>query len=292
MPSRRVRTRLTGPATRAMALQAGIPEKHLRRRDVVRMSRDTYLPVAMAGDLRVRIAAVLLTAPPGAVVSHSSAAALWGLEIPMHKDDGRVHLTVGTGSAVRGRPDRMVHRSPLHPGDVVRRESFTCTSLARTWSDLAGMLEPGLLLGVTDQLLARGCTVDELGQQIALRPGARGIARARSVLPLGDRRAGSPMESLLRWLVLTAGLPAPDLQHEIRDEDDDFIAFTDFAWPEHKVLVEFDGDIHRDRSVFVNDLRRQNRLVAAGWNVLRFSSADILGRPEQVLAQIRAALGF
>jgi very-short-patch-repair endonuclease len=57
------------------------------------------------------------------------------------------------------------------------------------------------------------------------------------------------------------------------------------------VLVEFDGDVHRQRDVFVKDVRRQNRLIAAGWTVLRFTSADVLGRPEEVLAEIRRALG-
>jgi very-short-patch-repair endonuclease len=54
--------------------------------------------------------------------------------------------------------------------------------------------------------------------------------------------------------------------------------------------VEFDGNVHRERAVFVNDVRRQNALVAAGWTVLRFTSADVLGRPDDVVAQIRRAL--
>lgn len=66
----------------------------------------------------------------------------------------------------------------------------------------------------------------------------------------------------------------------------------DLAWPDRRVLVEFDGNVHRERRVFVDDLRRQNRLVLAGWTVLRFTSADVLGRPEQVIAAIRAALGI
>jgi very-short-patch-repair endonuclease len=55
-------------------------------------------------------------------------------------------------------------------------------------------------------------------------------------------------------------------------------------------VVEFDGDLHRDRPVFVDDLRRQNGLVLAGWTVLRFSSADVLGRPAWVVAVVRRAL--
>ena len=66
----------------------------------------------------------------------------------------------------------------------------------------------------------------------------------------------------------------------------------DLAWPDRRVLVEFDGNVHRDRRVFVDDLRRQNGLVLAGWTVLRFTSADVLGRPWRVLATIRSALGL
>jgi very-short-patch-repair endonuclease len=290
MPSRRVRSRLPGPTTRAMALEAGIPEKQLRRRDVVRLSRDTYLPAAVAGDLRARIAAVLLTAPGGAVVSHQSAAALWGIEIPLQREDRRVHLTVSTGSAVRGRSDRFVHRRVVEPEDVVRREAFHLTSRARTWRDLAGVLEEAALLAVTDQFLRQGCTMQELERGMRRQPTGRGAARARTVLPLGDGRAESPMESVLRWLVLSNDLPTPDLQLDIRSSGGRFLGRADFAWAEQKVLVEFDGDLHRERKVFVDDLRRQNRLIAEGWTVLRFSSADVLGRPDEVIAQIRAAL--
>ena len=217
-------------------------------------------------------------------------SALWGLQIPLQRGDRRIHLTVAPGSAVRARADRVIHRSPLYPGDVVRHESFARTSPARTWSDLAGVLQPGALLAVTDQLLARGCSVEELDRQLARRPRGRGVARARSVLPVADARAESPMESLLRWLVHVDGLPAPDLQHVVRTAGGRFVGKADLAWPDHKVLVEFDGDVHRDRKVFVNDLRRQNQLIAEGWIVLRFSSADVLGRPDEVIAQIRAAL--
>ncbi|WP_163204681.1 DUF559 domain-containing protein [Blastococcus saxobsidens] len=162
------------------------------------------------------------------------------------------------------------------------------TTPERTWRDLAMTLEPAALLAVTDQVLAAWCTVADLEGQLARRPSGRGSARARSVLPVADPRAESPMESVLRWLLHTAGAPAPVLQHEIRTPAGLFRA--DMAWPDRRVLVEFDGDVHRDRAVFVRDLRRQNALVASGWTVLRFSSADVLGRPDVVVAQIRRAL--
>jgi very-short-patch-repair endonuclease len=86
-------------------------------------------------------------------------------------------------------------------------------------------------------------------------------------------------------------MPAPAPQFVVRDVDG-IVGRADLAWPEQKVIVEFDGDIHRERDVFVRDARRQNRLMAAGWTVLRFTSADVFGRPDEVLAQIRRALGL
>jgi very-short-patch-repair endonuclease len=272
-----------------MAAGAGISRKQLRHPSVVRLSRDTYVPRAVLHELPVRIAAVLLTAPSNAVVSHVTAAALWGLAIPLQRDDERVHLTVATGSAVRARADRSIHRSPLTADEVTERLGLKLTTPQRTWRDLAAVLAPPALLAVTDQLLGFWCTRAELQAQLDLRPAGRGSARARAVVPLADPRAESPMESVLRWLLHAAGVPKPELQHVIRTAAGEFRA--DLAWPELKVLVEFDGDVHRERGVFVRDLRRQNALVAAGWTVLRFSSADVLGRPDEVVSQVLRALG-
>jgi uncharacterized protein DUF559 len=274
-----------------MALQDGLTERQLRHPAVVRLSRDTYLPRALAGETSARLAAVLLTAPPGAVLSHATAADLWGIAIPLQAEGGaRVHLTVPMGSRAESRRDRSVHRTQLPDGDTTRRGGMPVTTPARTWRDLAAVLRPSALLAVSDQVLARWCSRRDLEQQLASRPTGRGSARARAVLPVADPRAESPMESVLRWLVHEAGLPPPELQHVVRDAHGRTTARADLAWPDRRLLVEFDGDVHRQRDVFVNDLRRQNRLVAAGWTVLRFTSADVLGRPDDVIAEIRRAL--
>ncbi|MGY1609877.1 MULTISPECIES: DUF559 domain-containing protein [unclassified Geodermatophilus] len=291
MPTRRVRSRLTGPATRAQALDAGVRDWQLRHADVERLSRDTYLPRALSGEVRSRLAAVLLTAPPGAVASHATAAVLWDVEIPLQdRSDRRVDVTVPMDSRSGSRRDRRVHRTPLPAEDVTRCGSMPVTTPERTWRDLAGVLQPPALLAVTDQLLDRRVSRADLERQLERRPTGRGSARARAVLPVADPRAESPMESVLRWLVHAAGLPDPVLQHVVRDDAGRQLGRADLAWPDRRVIVEFDGDVHRERDVFVSDLRRQNRLVAAGWTVLRFTSADVLGRPDEVIAEIRRAL--
>jgi hypothetical protein len=204
--------------------------------------------------------------------------------------DRRVDVLVPRASRAESRADRRVHRGDLPDDDVTRRRSLPVTTPERTWRDLAGVLQPAALLAVTDQLLEGWCTTAGLHAQLDACPTGRGAARARTVLPLGSDLAESPMESVLRWLVHDAGLPAPVLQHPVHDGAGRFVGRADLAWPDRKVIVEFDGDVHRERSVFVKDLRRQNALVAEGWTILRFTSADVLGRPTDVVAQIRRAL--
>jgi hypothetical protein len=172
----------------------------------------------MAAEPLGRLAAVLLTAPPGTVASHRTAAVLWDVEVPMlDREDRRIDLTVPASSRAESRADRRVYRCDLPPGEVTRRGGMPVTTLARTWRDLAGVLQPGPLLAVTDQLLFLGCTPAQLQAQLVRRPTGRGCARARAVLPLGNARAESPMESVLRWLVHAAGLPAPVVQYEMYD---------------------------------------------------------------------------
>ena len=291
VPSRRVRSRLTRPATRATARAEGIRDWQLRHTDVERLSRDTYVPRSLSGEVTTRLAAALLTAPAGAVASHRTAAALWGLQIPLQEaTDQRVDLTVPLTSRAESRRDRRVYRCDLLEADVTRRRSLPVTTPERTWRDLAGVLQPGPLLAVTDQLLDDWCRLTDLEAQLAARPSGRGSARARTVLPLGNGRAESPMESLMRWLLHEAGVPAPVVQHLVHDGRGRLLGRADLAWPDRLLIVEFDGDVHRERSVFVKDLRRQNALVAEGWTVLRFSSADILGRPAAVITEILRAL--
>lgn len=289
MPTPPVPPRVHGPLDRRSALADGITDWHLRHDDVLRSSRDTYLP-RVADELQ-RIRAVLLGAPAGAVVSHLTAAGLWGFDVPLVPADQPVHLTVGRHARRRHRRDRRLHFVDVPPPETRSRHGVLTTSASRTWIDLAAVVPPAALLAVTDQMLARGYPRDEFSAVLRRAAGRRGVRTARLAADRADPLAGSPMESVLRWSIHEAGLPTPVLQHVVR-AGGRFLGQVDMAWPERRVIVEFDGNVHRDRGVFVADLRRQNGLVLAGWTVLRFTSADLLGRPGEVLAAIRAALGL
>jgi very-short-patch-repair endonuclease len=100
--------------------------------------------------------------------------------------------------------------------------------------------------------------------------------------------AESPMETRLRWLLLEAGLPMPEVQVDLYDDSGNFLGRADLYYPSARLIIEFDGRNHQDR--LVSDLRRQNALHAAGYNMLRFTSADLYGRPNEIVLLVRAAL--
>jgi very-short-patch-repair endonuclease len=77
-------------------------------------------------------------------------------------------------------------------------------------------------------------------------------------------------------------------QYVVRDADG-FIARVDFAWPEHRIALEYEGAWHGERQQVTKDRRRLNRLSAAGWQVV-FVTAEDLRHPEQLIARISAAL--
>ena len=108
----------------------------------------------------------------------------------------------------------------------------------------------------------------------------------RELVPLAEP-AESPMETRLRWVLVRSGVPPPQVQAELTDGDGRFLARVDMYYASARLVVEYDGSIHRDR-LFADD-RRQNQLVNAGYTVLRFTSADMQS-PELIVAQVRGAL--
>lgn len=119
-------------------------------------------------------------------------------------------------------------------------------------------------------------------------PRFRGIGRLRRAVDLADAGSESPMETRLRVLLVLDGLPKPSVQTSLYDDTGAFIARPDLSYPSERLLLEYDGVTHRDN--LTADNRRQNRLVEAGYRVLRFSAGDILHRPAAVTGLVRRAL--
>lgn len=216
---------------------------------------------------------------------------LWGIDLPWIDVGPRIDAVVQRQTRPRHRMDRFVHESVrLTRADSATIAGIAVTAPSRTWWDLATVLRALDLQAVTDQVLRRWCSRDQLDDILSRHKGERGVVCARRSLQYGDPRAESRMESLTRFRLIEAGLPKPEVQYVILDAYGDVLARLDMAYPELLIAIEFDGAVHREASVFTRDLRRQNMLVNRGWTVLRFSGSDVLSRPASVVAQVRAAL--
>ena len=96
------------------------------------------------------------------------------------------------------------------------------------------------------------------------------------------------METRLRWLLIQAGLPRPQVQVDVHDTSGRFLGRADLYYPQARLIIEYDGANHRDR--MTEDLRRQNAILSAGYQLLRFTSADLYQRPGAIVGQVRGAL--
>jgi very-short-patch-repair endonuclease len=106
------------------------------------------------------------------------------------------------------------------------------------------------------------------------RSGWHGCRTAGQVFDLVDGRSESPQESRLRVHMALAGLPPPVPQYEVR-VGNRFVARVDFAWPDLKVAMEYDGVWHADADQLIRDRARLNQLQAAGWYVHHVTMRDM-----------------
>lgn len=258
----------------------------LVRRDVWRrLHRGVFWTCPQEGPppLRTRLTAARLAAgggvTPAGVVVGRGAVELWGLP-QLDLAQRAVELVVDHAHR-RARAGLCFPRTILGPADVCRHGGFPVTTALRTTRDAAAGRSFDDALVLADAALRLG-----LAQPAALAALTRlGRAAARA-MTLADGLAESPFESRVRAELVEAGLPHPVLQHVV-SAGGGFLGRVDLAWPEARLAVEADGaSVHATAAALRADLRRQNLILAAGWQVLRFTWAD-LGRIAPV---VRAAL--
>ncbi|AEF41347.1 hypothetical protein [Hoyosella subflava] len=137
---------------------------------------------------------------------------------------------------------------------------------------------------------ATGLSPDSLREWADMRPGYKGIRKLRRVMELSDAGAESPRETLLRLLVLDAGLPRPVTQYVVRDRGGRFIGRADLASPEWKVALEYEGAHHFNDPVQARrDALRASAYMQADWRTIRVLS-ELSREPEALLNQIISTL--
>lgn len=274
----------TGPFTLSEARAAGISHRCLSGKSWRRLASELYCWVEWKEDPWPVIRAWHRLLPPDFVFGGATAAWLWGIDMsPINP----IHVVVPTDSGLRTRRGLDVRRCGLTCGEVTETRGEPATTLHRTLRDLCIRLSARDVLPAVDAAIRLKLTdVAALIGYVAECCGAPGSARLRAVAMV-SAPAESPMESRLRWVLMQARLPRPEVQVDLRDADGRFLARADLYYRSARLVVEYDGANHRER--LVEDNRRQNSLINAGFTVLRFAAAD-LERPEAVVSQVRRAL--
>jgi very-short-patch-repair endonuclease len=131
---------------------------------------------------------------------------------------------------------------------------------------------------------------DRLLHFAAHYPRARGVARLAEALACADARAGSPMESRLRMLLVLAGLPRPGVQYPVQDPVRRRAVWLDLAYPDHRIGIEYEGAEHTEPDRVLRDAGRYTRLVDAGWRIYRYTEFEISRERDRIVAEITRAM--
>ncbi|MCU1440887.1 MAG: hypothetical protein JWP85_1884 [Rhodoglobus sp.] len=99
------------------------------------------------------------------------------------------------------------------------------------------------------------------------------------------------METRLRILLEDAGLPRPECGFELLDDCGRAIGWFDLAWPDFRVIAEYDGDQHRTSTrQYERDISRFDAAADADWRVIRVRGSGILVSPDTTVDRVRRAL--
>ncbi len=275
-----------GVVSRAQLAQLGLSRNAIRRRvERKRLARlyDNVFAVghtALTPDSR-RLAAVLACGPQ-ALLSHRSAATLWGL-LPYSPQ-----FEVTIPYPRKPRPGLLLHRSrAIHPEDRATLRAIPVTSPARTLVDLAEVLdERRLASAVHEAEVRRVFDLDALERTLARLPGRRGTPRLERVLAAyrpDPRFTRSAAERHFAALCERQRLPNPQTNLWIGGCE------IDAYWPDARLAVEIDGRTHRTRRAFQEDRRRDRHLATLGVQVVRVTAIDLEdeGRLADQLREIR-----
>jgi len=191
------------------------------------------------------------------------------------------------------------HRG-LESRRTVQRNGLRVVSPQDTWCDLAGTealdLDELIVLGDAVVHYRRGIPCGQLAEAVSRRRGGRGRHLMAEALPPLRPRNNSPMETRARLLFLRGGLPEPELNVVINDQQSgQWLSDSDFVWRAQRVVAEFDGDHHRtDRAQWQNDVGRRENLQDDGWAFVQLTYASVMVYPrnQATVNRLRRLLGL
>lgn len=186
---------------------------------------------------------------------------------------------------------------------VTTRDALRLTTPASTWASLATVLSPYDLIAAGDAIVcirssAGGngsppppplATLDQLRAAIdaGRRPGVGALRDA-----FGRIRTGSwsRLETWVRLILIDAGLPEPVLNFDAYDAAGQFLGCIDLAYPDLKIAIEYEGAHHwMTAEQIQRDIDRLDRLVEAGWRIVRLTKGHVFNNPAEVVRRVSVA---
>ncbi|MGL5910352.1 MAG: hypothetical protein ACRCZP_10155, partial [Phycicoccus sp.] len=238
----------------------------------------------------------------------------WGMPLPRHLEAQEgLDVQRRSGLPAIERRGCISHRG-LENRSVSVLDGLRVTSLPDTWVDL-GEITTRRSLGRDDLVVAGDAALgrhvptaspaagddhlaplgpDTLAAVLAARIRPRGgivLAEALGLLRAGVR---SPMETRARLVFHDAGFPEPEVNAPVTTPDGGWLAEGDLVWRTQRVVGEYQGEVHADRSRRSADADRAGVLRDWGWTVLEIFAEDVFGsaRRSRLLRRVATALGL
>lgn len=293
---------------RASVAGGRMPYARTRRIDVEHPYRGVATHRVDLDDIVQRAHALGLLLGEGAAISHSSAARVRGYPLPRAlRFDRELHVSAPRprrapkGVGVHGHSlelpaARVEHLLVVAPstGELL---PVPLVDEPLTLLTCAAQLALPDVVALADAMLRRATVEgrpDPMLAALELGPDRPGLARLKRAAPL--RRAGvrSRAETLLRLMIVSAGLPEPVVAHPVQSTErspESWTAEADLAWPQFGVLVEYEGDVHRtSRRRFTTDVRRFERYADEQWRAVRAIRADVFDDPRELMSRLARRL--
>jgi hypothetical protein len=294
----RLKAETQGFFTRDDALALGLDDRSIRRAISLKawhrirngaFTMSDLWPADPVEQHAIRCRAVVAKLGGAVALSHTSAAVLHGLQL-WQPDLSQVHVTRLDGGAGHAEAGVTHHEGLIVAGDVMFRDGLQVTTPARAALETASLdnAEAGLI-ALDSVLHLCLTTAEDLVSTYNLMQSWPGLRKLQVVVRLADGGAESIGESRSRYLFYVQNLPAPQLQFVVRDDRGEVVGISDFAWPEHRLLGEFDGRVKYERfarpgetpgdAVF-REKRREDRLCEiTGWRMVRLVWSDLYDGP-------------
>jgi very-short-patch-repair endonuclease len=280
-----------GVVSRAQLLAAGLSSDAIVRRTAAGRLHRVHAGVYAVGHRllmpHARYLAAVLACGDHAVLSHRSAATLWGLQ---PAGSGQIDVTIPPGGSRKRRGLAIHVTRALDDVDVTDLEGIPCTSLARTLVDLAAVVNLRSLHRALEQaLILRIFDHAPLEAALACANGRRGTGTLRRLLAeLADEPplVRSELERRFLEVVRLARLPPPIVNGFVAGYQ------VDFHWPAAHLVVETDGRAFHDHALaFERDRQRDLDLALAGWHVVRTGWRQVVEEPHRLIAMLSMRLG-